>query len=76
METTEQRGLERFWFRMEQARKAMKSFKPHSRAQLITRRPEVQVLPPQPKVLGFQWKFENFLYFYHFFRQFFFAVIF
>jgi hypothetical protein len=48
METTEQRGQESILFRMEQAPKAQETSKPDFKAQLITRRLQVQVLSPQP----------------------------
>ena len=48
---------------MEQVPKAAETSKPDFGAQLITRRLQVQVLSPQPKVLEFPLESEDFLYF-------------
>ena len=68
METVERKGRESIWFWLEDVRKALEMSKPDFGAQLITRRLQVQVLSPQPKVLGFPLKSEDFPYFPELFR--------
>ena len=60
VEITEQRGLGSIWLWMKYLPKTLERPKPHFGAQLITRRLQVQVLSPQPKVLGFPLKSEDF----------------
>ena len=63
METTEQRVLESICLQLKECQKVVERPKPDFGAQLITRRLQVQVLSPQPKVLEFHLESEDFLYF-------------
>ena len=61
--TTGQRGLESIWLRRQESPKVPERPKPHFGAQLITRRLQVQVLSPQPEILWFRLKSEDFPFF-------------